>query len=118
VDAVPLPELGIEHEHPIKADRHVVSVAAASIIAKVTRDRLLTVMDTEFTGYGFAVHKGVRHARALPGHRLARPLYGPPAQLRRHLVRHAVLSRGVRSHLPPRPARRTPRATQPRGEAS
>jgi ribonuclease HII len=68
VDAVPLPGLGIEFEHPIKADLHVMSVAAASIVAKVTRDRLLVLFDTEYGGYGFAVHKGygtAEHFRAL-----------------------------------------------------
>src|SRR5262245_23235561 len=58
VDAVPLPALGIAHEHPVKADRHVMSVAAASILAKVIRDRLLIALDAEYRGYGFAVHKG------------------------------------------------------------
>src|SRR5262249_8584538 len=48
VDAVPLPGLGIEHEHPVKADRHVISVAAASIVAKVTRDRLLAALDAQY----------------------------------------------------------------------
>lgn len=58
VDAVPLPALGIEHEHPIKADRHVISVAAASILAKVTRDRILVALEAQYAGYGFAIHKG------------------------------------------------------------
>lgn len=44
------------------------SIAAASILAKVARDRLMTEMDGMFPGYGFASHKGYRapiHARAL-----------------------------------------------------
>ncbi|MDF1498064.1 MAG: ribonuclease HII [Patescibacteria group bacterium] len=41
-----------------KADRYVFSVSAASIIAKVTRDRILIDFDKEYPGYGFASHKG------------------------------------------------------------
>ena len=58
VDAVPLPELGIPFEAPFKGDRDIVSVAAASILAKVSRDRMLAELDLEFRGYGFAAHKG------------------------------------------------------------
>ena len=41
-----------------KADQSVLSVSAASIIAKVTRDRILVEMDGKYPGYGFARHKG------------------------------------------------------------
>ncbi len=58
VDAVPLPETGLPFEAPFKADRDVVSVAAASILAKVTRDRILADLDATCPGYGFALHKG------------------------------------------------------------
>lgn len=42
----------------IKGDRRALPIAAASIIAKVTRDRLMTLYDGQYPGYGFAVHKG------------------------------------------------------------
>jgi len=42
----------------ISGDYKVASIAAASIIAKVTRDRLMIELDKEFPGYGFANHKG------------------------------------------------------------
>jgi ribonuclease HII len=80
VDAVPLPGLGIEHEHPIKADRHVLSVAAASIVAKVTRDRMLIVLDAEYAGHGFSVHKGYG-TRSISG-RSARAVRAAPEELR------------------------------------
>src|SRR5690606_6639293 len=48
-------------------------VAAASIVAKVTRDRLMASLDEEFPQYGFADHKGY----VTPQHRLALETYGP-----------------------------------------
>ena len=48
-----LPQKGITH-----GDSLCFSIACASIIAKVTRDRLVTEMDRDFPGYGFAGHKG------------------------------------------------------------
>lgn len=41
-----------------KADAHILSVSAASILAKVTRDRILNHLDEEYPGYGFRQHKG------------------------------------------------------------
>jgi len=42
----------------IQGDRQCLSIAAASIIAKVWRDRLMVQLDAQYPGYGFAVHKG------------------------------------------------------------
>ena len=42
----------------VKGDRRSLSVAAASIVAKVTRDRIMRRLDTQYPGYGFARHKG------------------------------------------------------------
>lgn len=41
-----------------KADAHILSVSAASILAKVTRDRIMREMDKKYPEYGFAIHKG------------------------------------------------------------
>lgn len=49
----PLPQLRI-----VKGDRRSQSVAAASIVAKVTRDRMMYELDRTYPGYGFARHKG------------------------------------------------------------
>lgn len=52
----------------IKGDQKSVSIAAASIIAKVTRDRLMTEYDKVIPGYDFARHKGYgtkKHIEAL-----------------------------------------------------
>lgn len=57
-DAVTIPEISIPQVPIIKGDAKSVSIAAASIIAKVTRDRLMEQYDKILPGYGFAKHKG------------------------------------------------------------
>ncbi len=72
--AVSLPQRAV-----IRGDQQSVSIAAASILAKVSRDRTMIALDERFPGYGFAQHKGygtAAHRRALaalgpcPEHRL------------------------------------------------
>jgi ribonuclease HII len=55
------------------------SISAASILAKVSRDRLMVAMDAQFPGYGFADHKGY----STPGHLAALQRLGPCAEHRR-----------------------------------
>lgn len=57
IDAVKL-KLDIPQRAVPKADQNSVSVAAASILAKVTRDRMMEKLDGIYPGYGFAKHKG------------------------------------------------------------
>ncbi len=57
-DAVTIPEIGIRQIPIIKGDAKSCSIAAASIIAKVTRDRIMEEMDKKYPGYGFAGNKG------------------------------------------------------------
>ena len=57
-DAVTIPDVSIPQVPIIKGDAKSVSIAAASIIAKVTRDRLMVQYDEILPGYGFAQHKG------------------------------------------------------------
>lgn len=57
-DAVTIPEVTIPQVPIIKGDAKSVSIAAASIIAKVTRDRLMAEYDKILPGYGFAENKG------------------------------------------------------------
>lgn len=52
------PGLGLPTRTVVKGDATCASVAAASILAKVTRDRLMVRYGAEYPGYGFAVHKG------------------------------------------------------------
>ena len=58
LDYVQLPDLELPQRSLPKADIHCLSVAAASIVAKVARDRLMIALEKEFPGYGFARHKG------------------------------------------------------------
>lgn len=57
-DAVTIPEVDIKQVPIIKGDAKSVSIAAASIIAKVTRDRLMVEYDEVLPGYDFASNKG------------------------------------------------------------
>ena len=70
-DAMPLSELGIPYESIIKGDQKSASIAAASIIAKVTRDEYMKKLGETFPAYGFAKHKGYptkAHKEALKKH--------------------------------------------------
>lgn len=57
-DAVIIPDIQIKQVPIIKGDAKSITIAAASILAKVTRDRLMIEYDNQFPGYGFGVHKG------------------------------------------------------------
>lgn len=57
-DAVTIPQVDIRQIPIIKGDAKSISIGAASIIAKVTRDRLMVQYDEVFPGYGFASNKG------------------------------------------------------------
>jgi ribonuclease HII len=58
VDGLPVAGLPCPHQAIVKGDLRCVSIAAASVVAKVTRDRLMVALDAEHPGYGFARHKG------------------------------------------------------------
>ncbi len=55
------------HTPLVKGDARSYSIAAASVIAKVTRDRKMVEMDRLYPGYGFADHKGYRYSSTLRG---------------------------------------------------
>ncbi len=80
VDGFAVPGCPIPHRRIVKGDRLSQSIAAASIIAKVTRDRLLRDLDKQYPEYGFARHKGyateehlaaIEHHGPCPAHRLS-----------------------------------------------
>ena len=69
-DAVTIPQVDIKQVPIIKGDAKSVSIAAASIVAKVTRDRMMMQYEEMFPGYGFASNKGYGasvHVEALKG---------------------------------------------------
>ncbi len=58
IDGNGKPGLAMEQRTIVKGDSKSVSVAAASILAKVTRDRYMLLMDEQYPQFGFAAHKG------------------------------------------------------------
>lgn len=63
VDAWTIPGIAFKQRGIVHGDRLVKSIAAASIIAKVTRDRIMKELDKEYPAYGFEVHKGYGTAK-------------------------------------------------------
>ncbi len=72
VDAFRIPEISIPQRGIVRGDRRCTAIAAASIVAKVTRDREMQVHDEQDPRYGFGRHKGY----ATPEHLLALTRYG------------------------------------------
>jgi ribonuclease HII len=71
VDGLRVKSLRLPHTALVKGDARSYSIAAASVLAKVTRDRLMKDFDHEYPQYGFAEHKGYgtpRHLAALAEH--------------------------------------------------
>jgi len=67
VDALKLPEAKIHGTAIIKGDEKSVSIAAASILAKVSRDRIMVELDKQYPGYAFAKNKGYGTAEHYDG---------------------------------------------------
>ena len=79
VDGNRCPDLPYPSEPVVKGDSKVKEISAASILAKVVRDREMKVLDVQYPAYGFAKHKGYptqEHFKALK-------LHGPLAEHRR-----------------------------------
>jgi ribonuclease HII len=87
-DWVALAGLSCPQRNLVRGDQRSASVAAASIVAKVTRDRIMEEADREFPQYGFRRHKGY----ATEEHRLALFKHGPCALHRRRF--HGVFAQG------------------------
>ena len=58
IDFVPLKSFPVPYETVVKGDATCDSIAAASVLAKVTRDRCMADLDSQYPGYGFGRHKG------------------------------------------------------------
>jgi len=89
IDGISKTSLHIPQKTVKQGDSRSMSIAAASIIAKVTRDRLMAEYDRHYPGYGFAGHKGYGSA----AHLAAIALLGP-------CPIHRITFRGVREHVP------------------
>ena len=85
-DAVTIPGVAIRQVPIIKGDAKSISIGAASIVAKVTRDRMMTEYDAIFPQYGFASNKGygsAEHIAALKAH-------GPSSIHRSSFIRNFI----------------------------
>lgn len=100
-DGFPVDGLGVPGLAIWKGDQVAACVAAASVLAKVTRDRIMVELDRQFPLYGFAEHKGY----VTPDHSLALSRYGPCVQHRfsyTNVAAHAA----ERDHPPDRVSHR------------
>jgi ribonuclease HII len=88
IDGISKIPIGIHQRTIKKGDSASISIAAASIIAKVTRDRLMVGFDRDYPGYGFAEHKGYGCA----AHMAAVARLGPSTI-------HRKTFRGVKEHV-------------------
>jgi ribonuclease HII len=82
VDGNRLPKLEMLSEAIVDGDAKIKSISAASILAKVTRDRMLVELHEQFPHYGFAAHKGY----STPEHLQALRVHGPCVHHRRHFA--------------------------------
>ena len=90
-DAVTIPQVDIRQVPIIKGDAKSISIGAASIVAKVTRDRLMVQYDEVYPEYGFASNKGYgaqTHIEALKK-------YGPCPIHRRSFITHFCEKEGL-----------------------
>lgn len=90
VDGLQAPDLPLRMHPLVKGDATSAAVAAASVLAKVLRDRVMVAWDRRLPGYGFAAHKGYGAAE----HRAALERLGPSPLHRRTYRPVALLAQG------------------------
>jgi ribonuclease HII len=95
IDGNRAPKLACTTETIIEGDGQCLSIAAASIIAKVTRDRMMIELDRECPGYGFAQHKGY----GTPEHQTALSRLGPSVHHRRSFEPVRILYEAATRYL-------------------
>lgn len=91
IDGKPVRDFPVPQVALVKGDSLSYSIAAASIIAKVTRDRLMVKMAQQYPGYGFEIHKGY----PTPKHQEALKRLGPCPEHRRSFSPVAQLELGL-----------------------
>ena len=113
VDGFELKGVGVSPRPMVRGDQTSAAIAAASIVAKETRDWLMRRLDVEYPGYGFAVHKGY----ITPAHVAAVVELGPSPAHRRSVRCKALAGLGRSADYPALPASvpapRAPRAPSP-----
>jgi ribonuclease HII len=87
IDGLPLPELMVEHDALVDGDAHCYSIAAAGVVAKVVRDRLMTLLARRHPSYGWETNMGY----GTPEHLAAIDLAGPTVHHRRSFTPVAQL---------------------------
>jgi ribonuclease HII len=122
VDGRPVKSLRIPHTPLVKGDARSYSIAAASVLAKVTRDRHMTEMDRQYPSYGFAEHKGYSTPQHLAALRASGPCaihrrsFGPMRPVELELFTEEIAAgNGMLPHPPGTPLHVTPEqgTTQP-----
>ena len=91
VDGLPFPEIGLEHEALVDGDALCYTVAAAGIIAKTVRDRIMTRLAVRHPGYGWASNMGY----GTPDHLTGLETAGPTAHHRRSFAPVGQLRLGL-----------------------
>lgn len=89
IDGLPLKHFPYPHQGVVKGDARSLCIAMASIIAKVTRDRMMNELDAKYPNYGFAQHKGY----GTDEHRAAVLLHGATSQHRTMFLRKLLNQR-------------------------
>jgi ribonuclease HII len=103
IDYLALPDVSLPQQGLSKGDAQVLSIAAASIVAKVCRDRIMAELDPAYPGYGFGQHKGYGTAK----HRAALAARGPSAVHRMSFAPLQHFAVGQSSGEPPGGQERT-----------
>jgi ribonuclease HII len=100
IDYLALPEVDLPQQWLPKGDAQVLSIAAASIVAKVSRDQIMADLDARFPGYGFGRHKGYGTAE----HRARLASLGPSTEHRMSFapMRHAAAEMTTEGDTRPR----------------
>ena len=96
VDGLPLRPFFYPHQAVVQGDARSFAIAAASIVAKVTRDALMADLEEQFADYGFAGHKGY----GTPAHLEAIHRLGPCAQHRTVFLRKILIERVEKATVP------------------
>jgi ribonuclease HII len=99
VDGKPLRTLGVPHTAVVKGDARCYAIACASIVAKVTRDRLMTRLARRYDGYGWEQNAGY----GTPVHRSALAERGPTPHHRRSFTVRAQTELLLEADLPSAP---------------